>query len=68
MGNCTGFCMTSTSDDNIKKVTTDKVKSALYEKDEMMRDGHRYDDDMGYGNKRESSSLKQGPRKLQSGK
>ncbi len=49
MGNCTGFCMTSTPEDNMhKKVSTDKVKSALYEKDEMMRDGNRYEDDFKY--------------------
>lgn len=58
MGNCTGFCMSSTPEENIKKVTTDKVKSALYEKDEMMRE-QAYEDDFKHGNNGNS-----GPRKL----
>jgi hypothetical protein len=38
--------MSTSPDENIKKVTTDKVKSALYEKDEMMmRESGRYEDD-----------------------
>ena len=45
MGNCTGFCMTSASDESQqKKVTADKVKSALYEKDELFKESNQYDD------------------------
>lgn len=53
MGNCTGFCVTSNNvagDDatgqTTKKVTSDKVKSALQEKDELFREsaGDRYFD------------------------
>ena len=45
MGNCTGFCMTSASDDQqTKKVTSDKVKTALYEKDELFKEVNQYDD------------------------
>ncbi len=41
MGNCAGFCMTSASEEQQKKVTSDKVKTALVEKDELFRE---YDD------------------------
>lgn len=45
MGNCTGFCMTSAGDESqAKKVTSDKVKSALYEKDELFKESNQYDD------------------------
>ncbi len=46
MGNCSGFCMTSNQEggDTQKKVTADKVKSALYEKDELFREGVNYED------------------------
>jgi hypothetical protein len=40
MGNCTGFCMTSNAEENQKKVTADKVKSALYEKEEMFKEAN----------------------------
>ncbi len=45
MGNCSGFCMTSNQDDaQPKKVTADKVKSALYEKDTLFREGAHYEE------------------------
>ena len=45
MGNCSGFCMSSNQEDiHNKKVTADKVKSALVEKDELFRQGVNYDD------------------------
>ena len=50
MGNCSGFCMSSNQDADAhqKKVTADKVRSALHEKDELFREGVNYDDV--YGN------------------
>lgn len=51
MGNCNGFCVTSnnvqgeeSSQVSNKRVTADKVKSALQEKDELFREGDRYFD------------------------
>lgn len=44
MGNCTGFCMTSAADEHQKKVTADKVKSALYEKEEMYKEINHFED------------------------
>lgn len=46
MGNCSGFCMSSNQEggEQQKKVTADKVKSALYEKDELFREGVNYED------------------------
>lgn len=45
MGNCTGFCMTSNSEDQQpKKVTADKVKSALHEKDTLFKEPYQYEE------------------------
>jgi len=46
MGNCSGFCMSTNQEgqDQTKKVSADKVRSALYEKDEMFREGVNYED------------------------
>ena len=44
MGNCSGFCMTSATDEQPKKVTADKVQGALIEKDELFNEGARYED------------------------
>ena len=61
MGNCTGFCMTSAGDESqAKKVTADKVKSALYEKDELFKEGNQYDD----FNQNGGGQSKMQPRKL----
>lgn len=50
MGNCSGFCMTSNQDGEThqKKLTADKVKNALQEKDELYNDRFGYEDV--YGN------------------
>ena len=43
MGNCTGFCMSNGSDEQPKRVTADKVESALKEKDELVNEGSNYE-------------------------
>jgi hypothetical protein len=43
MGNCSGFCVSNNTDDNPNKVSKDKVKSALVEKDELYMEGNRYE-------------------------
>lgn len=50
MGNCTGFCVTSNNvagDDGVttKKVTSDLVKSALQEKEELFSENRYFDND-----------------------
>jgi hypothetical protein len=53
MGNCSGFCMTSNSDESQpKKVTADKVKSALVEKEELFKEGVNYENAYGPDNSR----------------
>lgn len=44
MGNCSGFCVSNNTDENPKKVSADKVKSALNEKDELFMEGARFED------------------------
>ena len=46
MGNCTGFCMTSTPDEqtNKKVRTAEVVKSALHEKDELFKEAYNYEE------------------------
>ena len=44
MGNCSGFCMTTNSEEQPKKVTADKVQSALIEKEELFREGAHYEE------------------------
>lgn len=49
MGNCSGFCMTSNQEGETqnKKLTQDKVRSALQEKDELYNDRFGYEDVQG---------------------
>jgi hypothetical protein len=44
MGNCSGFCVSNNTDEQPKKVSADKVKTALNEKDELFREGARFED------------------------
>lgn len=45
MGNCTGFCVSANSEEQqSKKVTADKVQSALKEKEELFKEGGHYEE------------------------
>ena len=44
MGNCSGFCMSSNSEEQQpKKVTADKVQRALVEKDKLFKESATYE-------------------------
>ena len=44
MGNCNGFCMSSSVDDKPKKITENEVQGVLKEKNELFREGAMYED------------------------
>ena len=44
MGNCNGFCMSSSVDDKPKKITANEVQGVLNEKNELFREGAMYED------------------------